>query len=386
MSYLKFKANHIFTGTKMLPEHFVLITNSKGKIENIIEEKDAGENIQQLQGIITPGFINTHCHTELSHLKNTIQEKTGLVDFVLNIVNNRNANEENILQAIQNAEEEMLQNGIVAVGDICNTAFSLQQKKQNKIAYYNFIEVSGWLPQIAEKKNSEAVALAQKFSKLQQPCVIVPHAPYSVSENLWSLINQQFHHHTITIHNQETKAENDLFLNGTGSFISMYKQMNIAHNSFKPSTQNSLPSYFHQLCNAQNILLVHNTFTSITDIQFLQQQHFFSQTQIYFCLCPNANLYIENVLPNIELLRANHVQLTLGTDSLASNHSLNIVDEIKTILKHYPQIAITEVLQWATLNGAKALAMDNNLGSFEKGKTPGVVVLSNNYNAVKRLI
>ena len=370
----------------MLPEHFVLITNSKGKIENIIEEKDAGENIQQLQGIITPGFINTHCHTELSHLKNTIQEKTGLVNFVLNIVNNRNAEEENILQAIQNAEEEMLQNGIVAVGDICNTAFSLQQKIQNKIAYYNFIEVSGWLPQIAEKKFNEAVALAQKFSKLQQPCVIVPHAPYSVSDNLWSLINQQFHHHTITIHNQETKAENDLFLNGTGNFISMYKQMNIAHNSFKPSTKNSLPSYFHQLYNAQNILLVHNTFTSITDIQFLQQQTFFSQQQIYFCLCPNANLYIENVLPNIELLRANHVQLTLGTDSLASNHSLNIVDEIKTILKHYPQIAITEVLQWATLNGAKALAMDNTLGSFEKGKTPGVVVLSNNFNSVKRLI
>ncbi|MDQ3846029.1 MAG: amidohydrolase family protein, partial [Bacteroidota bacterium] len=73
-------------------------------------------------------------------------------------------------------------------------------------------------------------------------------------------------------------------------------------------------------------------------------------------------------------------------DSLASNHSLSIPDEIKTIQKNFPSIPLEEVLQWATLNGAKALQMDDILGSFERGKKPGVVLFDKEHFSTKRIL
>jgi cytosine/adenosine deaminase-related metal-dependent hydrolase len=370
----------------MLPQNNVLILTENGFIEDIILEEDAGDGIQYFEGIISPGFINTHCHLELSHLCNKIKKQTGLINFVIDIVAKRAEKDEIILDAIQNAEETMLQNGIVAVGDICNTNYTIYQKKKNNLAYYNFIETSGWLPQIAQKKFNEALHLYDQFTQISNICSIIPHAPYSVSNELWSCIKQQFSNNIISIHNQETKAENELFLNGTGVFNLLYQHLNIAHHSFQPTKQNSLPSYFHQLQNAKHILLVHNTFTSQSDIQFLHQQPSFKNQQIFFCLCPNANLYIENVLPNINLFKENNIQLTIGTDSLASNSSLNILNEIKTIIKHNPKFKLTEILQWATLNGAKALSMSDKLGSLVKGKKPGVILIDNDLNFVKKLV
>lgn len=369
----------------MLPENFVLIIKENGYIEDIVLEEDAGDNIQYFKGILSPGFINTHCHLELSHLLNKIKSKTGLVNFVLDIVVNREDKEEIILNAIQNAENDMLQNGIVAVGDICNTNYTLHQKQKNKIAYYNFVETSGWLPQIAQKKFNEAVNLYNQFTQISNTCSIVPHAPYSVSNELWQRINPQFSDKVISIHNQETADENNLFLNGSGAFNQLYKQLNITNHLFQPTKKNSLPSYFNQLQNAKNILLVHNTCTSEKDIHFLQKQPEFLRNKTFFCICPNANLYIEDNLPNINLLRESNIPLTIGTDSLASNNILNIVNEIKTIQTHYPKITLAEILQWATINGAKALGMEDTLGSFEKGKKPGVILLDNIYG-IRRLV
>ncbi|MBX7263731.1 MAG: amidohydrolase family protein [Chitinophagaceae bacterium] len=369
----------------MFSDEYVLIAKQDGTIEAIVKQSEAGDDLQYFNGILSPGFINTHCHLELSHLKGIIREKTGLVNFILDIVANRSSKEDIILQAIKNAEDTMLKNGIVAVGDICNTTYTLYQKKQNNLAYYNFIETSGWLPNIAEKKYNEAVNLYNQFSTITKKCSIVPHAPYSVSNELWCLIEKHFQNKIISIHNQEANAENELFLNGTGAFMYLYQQMNITNNSFQPTKKSSLQSYFHWLENTQNILLVHNTCTSEKDIHFLHQQPEFIKHKLFFCLCPNANLYIEDTLPNINLLRESNIQLTLGTDSLASNNNLNIVNEIKTLQTHYPKITLAEILQWATINGAKALDMEDTLGSFEKGKKPGIILLENT-NDIKRLV
>jgi cytosine/adenosine deaminase-related metal-dependent hydrolase len=80
-------------------------------------------------------------------------------------------------------------------------------------------------------------------------------------------------------------------------------------------------------------------------------------------------------MPPIELLRSQKATIVMGTDSYASNWSLNMLDEIKTIQHHLPQIPLDELLGWATLNGAKALQMDKGIGSFEKGKKPGIVLI-----------
>ncbi|MBC7587521.1 MAG: amidohydrolase family protein, partial [Chitinophagaceae bacterium] len=153
-----------------------------------------------------------------------------------------------------------------------------------------------------------------------------------------------------------------------------------------PTGKTSLQSYLEKMQEAKNILLVHNTFIGEDDIAFTKSPIQNHQSAIFFCLCPNANQYIEKALPPIDLLREQNCNIVLGTDSLASNWSLNILDEIKTINKNFPLVPLEEMLKWATINGAKALQMDNKLGSFEKGKQPGIICLSNDLNNIKRLV
>ena len=119
-------------------------------------------------------------------------------------------------------------------------------------------------------------------------------------------------------------------------------------------------------------MLVHNTVSQEADISFAG--NYFHR--LYWCLCPNANLFIEDKLPDIELFRKHGSCITLGTDSLASNSSLSILEEIKTIQFHFPAVPLCEMLMWATQNGAEALGF-NHLGTFEKGKRPGVILIEN---------
>jgi cytosine/adenosine deaminase-related metal-dependent hydrolase len=78
--------------------------------------------------------------------------------------------------------------------------------------------------------------------------------------------------------------------------------------------------------------------------------------------------------------------IVFGTDSLASNQQLSILAEMQTIRRYFPSIPFEQLYQWATLNGAKALQMDNLLGSFERGKQPGVVLSSSDLSGSRRLM
>lgn len=390
MTFRKFQAEKIFDGRKFLDQQQVLITREDGQIEALVPFPEAGEEIEQLEGILSPGFINAHCHLELSHMKGRIPEGTGLVDFVYKVVTERHHPEEEILQAIAEAEDEMIRKGIVAVGDICNNALTIPQKQKQRLPYYNFIEASGWLPAVAENRFQRARELYGQYIIVNgKPSIvnssIVPHAPYSVSENLWKAIQPYFERKVVSIHNQETAFEDAFFQDGTGDFTRMYGMMKIDNTHHQPTKRSSLQSYFNKMVKAKNIILVHNTFTSEADVRYAGQ-HSDASNQLFFCLCINANQYIEKALPPIELLRKNDCNIVLGTDSLASNRSLSIADEIKTIRQYFREIPLEEILNWATLNGAKALEMDASLGSFEKGKKPGIVHFNENLSFIQRLI
>ena len=160
---------------------------------------------------------------------------------------------------------------------------------------------------------------------------------------------------------------------GKGDFIRMYEMMNIDNSFFKSSGKSSVQTYLHHFEKAKNVMLVHNTFINETDINFIHQY----KQNYFFCLCPQANMYIENILPPVDLLKKNNCNIVLGTDSLASNHTLNLLDEMKLLQQNFSNISIGELLQWATINGAKALQMDNVFGSFEKGKIPGINLIKN---------
>ena len=120
-----------------------------------------------------------------------------------------------------------------------------------------------------------------------------------------------------------------------------------------------------------NTLLVHNTFCKEEDI--IASKYKF----INWCFCPGANLFIENKLPDYSLFLAQNAKVCLGTDSLSSNWQLSILEEIKTLSKYCSYLDFDTLISWATLNGAEALGMSDTLGSFEPGKTPGILLLEN---------
>ena len=369
--YRKFTAAHIFTGHQLLDSNFVLITTAQGEVVSIVAKDDAGDDIEFLEGMLSPGFINAHCHLELSHLKNVIPAGTGLVQFVQQVITKRSPLDEAKLLAMHAAETEMYNSGIVAVGDICNTADTIYLKQKSKLHWHNFIEVSGFVGAAAMQRLDAAKVIAAMFMDGAQKKSLSPHAPYSVSTILFEQLNIETNNQLITIHNQECAAEDELYQNKTGDFLSFYKNFGIDIASFEPTGKTSLQSWLPYFTNNQYIISVHNTFTSQADIAFASQHPY-----LYFCLCINANKYIEQKIPPIDLLRKNTANIILGTDSYASNWQLNIVEEIKSIQQATSySIPLQEILQWATINGALALQMEDVLGSFEKGKKPGVVLI-----------
>ncbi len=370
--YQKFQASQLFTGSQLLDgTDQVLITKADGTVEGIVPLAEAGEDIQIMEGVMSPGFVNAHCHLELSHMKGMIPPHTGLQEFVKQIVALRQVEPEAIQEAIVTAEAEMMANGIVAVGDISNTLDTLEQKAKHHLAYYSFVELYDLDPIRAHDKIIAGIEIQKQF---QENCVrasLVPHAPYSVSTRLWTLLSEHFESHTISMHNQETPAENEFFRTKSGSFLGMYERTKVNLDFFEATGLSSLQSVLPVLKNATTSILVHNSFTNADDIHAVHA----AMNNTFWCLCPNANQYIEQTMPPIELLRSEKANIVIGTDSYASNWSLSVLDELKTIQKHNPTIPISEMLQWATLNGARALQMDKHLGSFEKGKKPGIVLL-----------
>jgi aminodeoxyfutalosine deaminase len=389
MSYRKLRADKIFDGYKYMYDRVVIVSKD-GLIEDLVPVENAGDGVEFFNGILCPGFINCHCHLELSHMKGLIPEKTGLVDFVFKIITERHRSQEEILDAIDKAENQMLNAGIVAVGDICNNSMTIHQKQKKHLRYYNFIEASGWLPSVSKTRFERAKNLFDEFSSSNRQCSIVPHAPYSVSEDLWKEIEPYFENKVVTIHNQETAFEDEFFQTGEGDFTRMYEMIKIDNTHHEPTKKSSLKSYFTKLEKAKNAILVHNTFTTQADIDYIKlQTHPDScrdKLHTFICLCVNANRFIEGTFPPIEMFRKNNCTIVLGTDSFASNWSLSILDEIKTIQKNFPSIPMEEILKWATSNGAQALQLHHELGSIEKGKKPGIVLINEDNLSGKRLV
>lgn len=354
----------------------IIAVDSNGIICDIIDPTTTyslPENIEKLKGFLCPGFVNTHCHLELSHLKNQFDQKKGLIAFIDQMRQNRGG--ENILAAMKLADEEMELSGIVAVGDISNNEFTIELKKQSSIYYHTFVEIFDVVNERSEKAMENGVELLNKFLSNNLIASLVPHSPYTVTSKLMSALSQHYSSRkTIaTIHNQETSDEDKMFQNKSGEVYNFLLGLNPAFQKREMNFKSSLFYTLNQLKNFEKLLLVHNTFTN--QEQIVEAEN--NSKNLYWCLCVNANLYIEDKFPDVDSLRNEKCKITIGTDSYASNHSLSILDELKTISLHYPKISFNEMLKWATINGAEFLGQESKLGSFQKGKKPGIVLIEN---------
>ncbi|MFB9842202.1 amidohydrolase family protein [Mucilaginibacter ginsenosidivorans] len=368
-----FRADYVFPVCADPIKNGVITVDDEGRIISVSNSHDAKDkSVEYLKGIICPGFVNTHCHLELSHLKDKIAPREGLINFIKNIQSVRNADVSVIADAAEKADKEMYDNGIVAVGDICNSNITIPVKAKSKIYYHSFSEVFSFQPARAQEVFDKALALSNEFKPGSSS--ITPHSPYSVSKELYRLIKQYCETGTnlLSIHNQESDEENKFFRYRLGGFLDLYDHFGIDISHFKSQARNSLQSIIPLLTNKQEVLLVHNTCTNLKDIYFIKR----FDTKVHFCFCPGANLYIEDKLPKVELFIDQGFNITLGTDSLASNTKLCILNEMRLLQEKFPVLTTERLVQWATLNGAKYLGIVDEKGTIEEGKMPGLNLIT----------
>ena len=382
MEYKKFKAQRLFDGTRFRSGDEVLMMRTDGTVEAIVPAAEAGDDIVHLEGILTPGLINCHCHLELSHLKNVIPPHTGLIEFLCSVVTKRDFDPALIQEEIRKAELEMSTNGIVAVGDIGNTADTAAIKSQSRIRWQNFVEVLGFTDAKAQENIRHYQQVARQLEEVMQVSAVphrttlVPHAPYSISPNTFQLINENTAHAIISLHNQEHPAEDELYKTGGGEYLKLFRIFGIEKSPFPVTGLSSIRSVLPHFTNGQTVLLVHNTFMPEADVQWANDYAAQNGLKLVYCLCINANLYIENKVPPVEMLLKQGCTLVLGTDSYSSNWQLSIAKEMQALQEYVPALSLETILQWATSNGAKALGWADELGSFEKGKKPGLTIIN----------
>ena len=199
---------------------------------------------------------------------------------------------------------------------------------------------------------------------------IVPHASYSVSEELFRLFRERMNSsdNLLSIHNLETEHENPFIAERKGNLLEVFEKIGLEKGDSKPRNMNSMPWLSRMIPHESPLLLVHNVYISPEDIH----ESDIDTEKTWYCLCPNSNLYIANVLPDSFLMENYPDKVCIGTDSLSSNHRLSILSELITLDENYPEIGLEKLLQFATINGADMLGIGDWAGSFEAGKKPGV--------------
>lgn len=361
-------AHYVFTNTGAPIKNGVVTFDDNGKVLNISQLDNETPNTIFYNGIIVPGLVNAHCHLELSHLRGRVTDAESLVDFVCRM--SRLGAMPYQESDAKDADDMMFREGVVAVGDISNTANTANVKQNSKIHYTNFVELLGTTHQRCTADIEQYNNVYQKFSEcgLSDICAVA-HAPYSVGPELFGVINDinKDKRRIISIHNQETQAENTLYINHSGEIVERFP----IDLSEIPVTGNTSLQSVGQYLNYENVLLVHNIYTSADDMDYAKRTF----KNPFFVICPKSNLFLEHKIGDVPLMMKKGLTVCLGTDSLSSNDSLSMVEEMYALQNYYPEISLEDIIKFATINGAKALGMDIDLGTIEKGKRAGLVLI-----------
>ena len=365
---------------------FVYTLDSDAPIRNGFVEYDAedgrilavgecGPDEEVRQGAVVPGFVNSHCHIELSHLHGKFRKGTGMAGFIDQINALRDwAGADVKARLTQEWMDKMWKDGVSAMSDISNDDSSFKVKSSHKIYTRTFLEVFGSEPEMCEGVMSDVTKLKETADAEGIDAAPTPHSCYTMSPQLLSASAAAgLESGYLSYHSQESQEEEDLLISGSGA---MYENRKRSGMSTPPVTgESSLKYFIDRLAAAkpapydEHILLVHNVCLQQSDIDALKKV----MHNPYFAICPLSNIFIHNALPPIGLMRKNDLSIALGTDSLSSNDDLDMVKELVCLHDNFSDVPMDELLTWACLNGARFLGKDEILGSLAAGKRPGIV-------------
>lgn len=341
----------------------------------VCEDPAAEEHF--VEGALIPGFVNTHCHIELSYMWKLFRRGTGMAGFIDQINALRDtASLEEKLSDIQTWMDRLWQRGVSAMADISNCADSFAIKAASPMYTRTFLEVFGTEPEDCPAVIRSVKALQAEALACGLDAAPTPHACYTMSPQLLTAASAEgLASGFLSYHSEETPQEEEILRSGSGP---MWENRVRAGMSTPPVTGTSSLLYFldrlqqaHPAPFDEHILLVHEVCMDQEGIDAVKA----AMNHPFIALCPLSNLYIHDALPPVELLRANGMKLTVGTDSLSSNDDLNPVMELFCLQENFPQVPLGELLTWACRNGAEFLGKERELGTLEPGKRPGLALI-----------
>ncbi|MDT3361677.1 MAG: amidohydrolase family protein [Bacteroidota bacterium] len=373
---MKVYAKYVYTlaGDVFAPG-FVEYDPTDGRILAAGMAQDVPEG--ELDGAIVPGFVNSHCHVELSYMKGLFRRGTGMAGFIDQINELRDvAPLQERLADIQTQMDGMWRSGVSAMADISNCDDSFAIKAASPLYTRTFLEVFGTEPQDCDAVMDGVRKLQRKAAECGLDAAPTPHSCYTMSPQLVEASSAAgLESGYLSFHSEETPEEEEMIGSGSGK---LWDNRKAAGMSTPPVTGGTSLEYFVDRLAAvkplpikEHVLLVHEVCMTEAGTELVKK----ALPGAYVALCPRSNIYIHEALPPVLMLRRSGLPLTIGTDSLSSNDSLDMVSELYCLQENFPELSLEEMLTWACTNGAAFLGKEAVLGSIEPGKKPGLVLI-----------
>ncbi len=328
------------------------------EVRSGVSESFAGVTHDWSDCLILPGFVNAHCHLSLSGLQGKVARQERFVDWIDSVVaENATLSWHDRVEAMHREAQTLIESGVTALGDYFSHPELLVEYQALPFRQVLFLETIGFQSSVADEKTRSVEALLQEHpagagSLLQ--LAVAPHAPYSVSPDLFKELKKLADKWKCrySCHVAEVEEETQFLNKGDGDFLELLKKRE-AYDSSWVSPDVSPVRYLEQLGVLRDMVSIHLNYLDKLDLSRL------AENNASAVFCPGSTRWFgrKTWMPVKKLLDLG-VSVGIGTDSLASNDSLNFLDEIRLSEKMIPELHRSELLWLATVGGSQALGIE----------------------------
>ena len=320
--------------------------------------------------LILPGFVNAHTHLELTHLKGRVEYNGDFPTWVRQVTRQR-AHEQTLADVLAAGVRQSLAGGATLVGDISHAGNARQHLLGAPIRKVCFAETVGLADDVSPQQASLEEWLDEGGRDSWTQLGLSPHAPYSSGRRLYELTAQLAAKHDVrlTTHLAEMPAEAEFLQTGAGPWRAFLEDIGKWPASFIPPRCSPVEFFLDLDLAGQDCLLAHVNYLDDDELARL------ARTRHSVAFCPRSHRYFGHKNHRFRDMLAAGINVCLGTDSLASNDSLSMLDEIRFLHREYPDVPPEQLLAMATRNGARALAWDEHTGALEPGKEADLVAV-----------
>ncbi len=312
--------------------------------------------------VLLPGFINAHCHLELTAL-GSLPYPGSFVRWVEKLVTLKQTQltPEVMKEGIQRGAKQLMESGVTTLGDHISWNTEWKTIIETPLRGILFGEALGLIPEVAQSLYSALKTIQQEAQNNRWMMTTSPHSVYALNPDILAEVMKK-EAAPLSCHISESQEEDDYFANNSGELVQFIQSKGLEKIHTTPT-----PLNFLQQHGLEKLLIIHANYISDADIALIKQHH------LSIVHCPGSHAYFGHKAFPLKKYLDQGINIALGTDSITSNTTLDFLEELRVLKKNHPAISHEAILEMATMNGAKALRMDNEVGTLEVGKKADII-------------